>query len=195
MRTLTLLATLAATPAWATCPTGADLATGITFTSDAGDRDTFTSIGNGVVQIDGVATDGFTYRTLLGQGVHVLQLSDTENGQPISDSVVSTSYPMAARDLPIPTAQSRWDVDTIINGYGDIYAEAQSQTWGQPITFRVGDCAFDALPGKIRYESDGFTVNEEVIYLPELSMSLLISYEDDGAPKDTWTYIDVEVAR
>ncbi|WP_296420313.1 hypothetical protein [Pseudooctadecabacter sp.] len=195
MRLALCCAALAASPVLADCPTGADLESGIVFTTDTGETDTYTSRPNGIVQIDALSPENVTYRTLLGKGIHVLQLSDLENGQVLSDSIVSTSYPMAAAELPVPEPGTRWRVDTMINAYGDIYPETQTQTYGQMTAYTVGDCTFDAIPAKFRYESDGFTINEDIIYLPDLGLSLLVAYEDTDAPREDYAYVAVTVAQ
>lgn len=194
MMRLAFAAALCASPALADCPTGADLATGIVFETDIGDTDVFTDAGGGVVQIDSVTPDGYGYRTLLAQGVHLLQLSDTEDGQIVSGSLVNTSYPGVPSDLPVPTPGSTWEVETMINSYGDIYAETQIQAWGDMIDFTVGDCTFDGIPGKIRYESDGYSVNEGIMFLPALGMSLLLTYDDDEGPREEFNYTAVRAA-
>ncbi|WP_375280806.1 hypothetical protein [Pseudooctadecabacter sp.] len=195
MRLAFCFATLIASPAFAQCPTGADLANGIVFTTDLGDVETFTQRPNGIVQIDALSSEGAVYRTLLGQGVHVLQLSDLEDGNVLPDSIVSTSYPMAASALPVPQPGDNWTVDTMINAYGDIYPETQTQTWGQQTTYTVGDCTFDAVPAKFRYDSDGFTINEDIIYFPTLGLSLLVGYQDTDIPREVYTYVDVAAAQ
>jgi len=186
---------LLSTPALAVCPTGADLSTGIVFVDTEGNIETFTAAANDTVQQDGLTPDGFNYRTILGKGVHVIQLSDTENGVPLPDSIINTSYPMNVTDLPIPTANSQWSVKTIVNAYGDIYEELQAQRWGAEITYTVGTCTFRGIPGKIRYDSDGSRIDEEVMFLPDLGMSLLLSYANDGGPKDTYTFAEARTVQ
>lgn len=195
MRLVLCFATLIASPAFAQCPTGADLDRGIVFTSDLGDVETYTQQPNGIVQIDALSDDGIIYRTLLGQGVHVLQLSDLEDGAVLPDSIVSTSYPMAANALPVPKPRDTWTVETMINAYGDIYAETQTQTYGTLTTYKVGDCTYDAVPAKFRYDSDGFTILEDIIYFPTLGLSLLVGYQDTDNPREAYAYVDVAKAQ
>ena len=187
---LSLALTLVAFPVFATCPTGADLATGIVFEDQDGNVETFRAAANATVQMDGVGSDGYTYRSILGKGVHVVQLSDTENGSILPDSIINTSYPMNVASLPVPTASSQWSVKTVINAFGDIYEEVQTQRWGGEIDFVVGACSFRGIPGKVRYSSDGFQIDEEIMFLPDLGMSLLMSYDDSESDKDTFVYIE-----
>lgn len=191
MKHLACVVTIVASPALADCPTGADLANGITFVTDRDETDTFTELGRGVVQIENHLDDGIVFRTLLAQGVHVLQLSDVENGRVVPDSILNTAYPLPAVELPVPEPLSQWSVDTTINAYGDIYRETQTQVWGQTMTYVVGECAFTGIPGKIKYESDGLTIDEEVMFLPDLGLSLLLSYDDNEFPQETYSYVSV----
>ena len=187
--------TLFAVPALAECPTGADLRTGITFVDDYGNVETFRAGANGTVRMDGMEPDGYTYGSILGKGVHIVQLFDTENGAIIRDSMINTSYPVPVSSLPVPGANQSWTVETVINSYGDIYAEEQSQRWGAEMTFTVGTCSFRGIPGKIRYVSEGFRIDEEIMFLPDLGMSLLLSYDDTEGPKDSFSYVSVRPAQ
>lgn len=195
MKPLIILAALIATPALADCPTGADLATGIRVIDDAGANSVFRAVSPGVVQQDGAYDDGYAFRTMLAHGTHILQLSDMENGAVLPDSVVNTAYPTAANTLPVPTPNSEWNVLTTIRGYGDIYAEQQTQDWGRTFTLTVGACSFDAIPGKIRYTSEGFRVDEGLYYLPELGIALLHSYDDAESEPETYEILSIQKAQ
>lgn len=190
MRSLLALLLLS-TPALADCPDAGDLASGIQVGEDDGTVHIFRDLGNGVVEQTGTYTDGYTFRTLLAQGVHVLQLSDTENGKVIPDSIANTAYPDNAADLPVPAAGMTWQVNTTINAYGDIYAEEQSQVWGQPTSLSVGACTFNALPGKITYVSDGDVIVESLYFLPDAGFALLVGYDDTGGDPSVYTYTSI----
>lgn len=195
MRPFVLIPLLFAAPVWADCPVGSDLETGIIFTSEIGEREVFTAQANGVVQQDIAGQSNTTYRTLLGQGVHVIQFSDLTDGTLNFDSIVNTAYPVNASDLPIPEPGARFDFDTTVNAYGDFYAETQTQRWGNPISYTTGSCTFTALPGKIQYTSDGFIITEDVLYLPDLGLSLLVGYQDSESDKEIYRYVNAEAAR
>lgn len=195
MKPIVLLALTLGTPALADCPTRADLATGITVTEDDGTAHVFRDLGNGLVEQTGTYSDGYTFRNLLGQGVHVVQLADVEDGRIVPDSILNTAYPARATDLPIPYAGLQWGIDTTVRGFGEIYAERQEQVWGAQITMTIGDCALIALPGKISYASQEGVILETVYYLPQQGMSLLMSYRDPDGTIDEFTYVSLGIAQ
>jgi len=194
MRFLFVFAALTAAPAWANCPTGTDLATGIRIIEDDGTRQVYRSTQNGVVQLD-IRSSKNTFRNLLAQGTHLLQLSELEDGRVIPGSIVNTSYPAAPESLPVPTPSSQWTVETIVRGYGDIYAEIQTQTWGRLIEYTIGSCSYDVIPGKVRYASDGFTIDEGIYYFPELGIGLLHLIDDSESAPETYTFVQSEAVR
>ncbi|MEL6958392.1 MAG: hypothetical protein AAGL89_05500 [Pseudomonadota bacterium] len=194
MRFLTSAAFMAAsTGAALACPTAADLEAGIVIMEDDGTRNVFTSVRNGVVSQDGVTPDGFEFRTLLAQGVHVLQLADTEDGALIPDTVYTTSYPDPVNTLPIPEAGLTWDVSTGITSFEETYTEQQSQVWGAMVPFSIGECTYDAIPGKVEYLSDLSHFREQIIFVPALGLGLLTSSVDIGFEDEpgTFTYVSI----
>jgi hypothetical protein len=130
LKILTLLTCVVATPILADCPIGADLTTGIRVTETNGTTQTYTSLLNGIAQVDITFSDGAQSRNLLAQGTYVLQLADVENGAIVPSSIFATTYPQPAIDLPIPSAGSVWTVDTTTLNRDETYAETQSQKWG-----------------------------------------------------------------
>lgn len=194
MKALILLPLLTATPALADCATGADLSTGIRMIEGDGTTYILTAQSNGVVRQDAFYSDGYVSRNLLGHGVHVLQLADVEDGAMVPDSILNTAYPMAVADMFVPTSSSNWSAETTINAFGYIYAETQSQTWGEAFDMTLGDCTYTALPGKIKYASDGLTIDEGVYYFPDLGVSFLHAYDDNESDPDQFTLLTIEPA-
>lgn len=196
MKFLTLIPLLTAAPAFADCPVAADLAGGIRVTETDGTINLFTAQGNGVVQNDGTAPDGYTYRNVLAQGTHLVELGDTENGQYVNDSRRIITYPMERTVMPLPTPNSRWDVATTVAAMGnDGYPEQQVQGWGAPATLTIGECTYDMIPGKVTYTNSDFVVFEGLHYLPALGLALLHSYQIQGDPADTYTAAKIEAVR
>ena len=187
-----LIALMLGTPALAECPTAADLSGGVRVTEDDGTTNTFTLIGDGVVQNDGLAPDGYAYRNLLAKGTHLIGLSDTQNGQDIPDTVRRMQYPVAASDLPVPTPSSRASYDTTVSANGGSYPEEQVQAWGTMTTLTIGECTYDMIPGKVVYTNDSYVVNEGLHYLPALELALLYSYQIEGDPADIYTPVRIE---
>ena len=120
----------------------------------------------------------------------------SEDGRLVPDSVVNTAYPAVAADLPLPTPGGRWDVQTTVRGYGDIYQEAQSQRWGPLTKFTIGTCTYEVLDGKVVYTSDDdFVITEGIYYFSELGIGLLYSYDDSETAPETYAFARIEALR
>jgi len=191
MKPFLVLTLLAATPAWAECPTGKDLATGIRVTETDGTFHVYRDIGKSIVQVDINYGDDLTSRNLLAQGNHVLQLADTDNRAIVPGTVVNTAYPSAAAELPIPTANLTWTIDTTVKAYGDIYAETQTHTWGDTFNLTIAECSFDAIEGELIYNSDGYIVTEGVYYIPALGIGLLYAYAGTDLEREVYTFTGI----
>ncbi|MCF2905421.1 hypothetical protein L0666_10505 [Octadecabacter sp. CECT 8868] len=183
---------LAAAPALADCPVAADLETGIRVTESDGTTNTFRLIDDGIVQNDGVATDGYTYRNLLAQGTHLIGLSDTENGNDIPDTVRTMTYAFAPAGMPIPEASSSRSYQTTVTSPTSVYPETQTQAWGAMTTLTIGDCTYDMIPGKLTYTNTDYVVYEGLYYLPDVGLGLLHSYQIQGDPVDRYQAIKIE---
>ena len=92
MRILATLTLCSATPVWADCPVASDLATGVAITETDGTVNLFLAMGGGVVMNEGTAPSGYTYRNLLAQGTHLMELGDTENGSYVPESRRDIDY-------------------------------------------------------------------------------------------------------
>jgi len=195
MRSILLLTCLAASPAFAQCPTEADLTGGILITEMDGTTNQFTGQGNGIVQNDGRAPDGFTYRNRLAQGTHLIELGDTDGRNYINDSRIEVSYPQAAARLPIPTASSRWNVETVVSDSNGRYPESQTQSWGAMTTLTIGNCSYDMIPGKVSYTNADYVVFEGLYYLPELKFAFLNTYQIKGEDPSVYTPMRIEAVR
>lgn len=187
---------LAATPSFADCPTGADLANGIRLVETDGIASIYTAQDGVTVEQIGKYPDGYTFRLMLAHGVHVLQLGDLEGGRLVPSSTTDTTYPGDVADLPVPTAGLEWDIITSITyGDGTTIPETQSQVWGEPFEWTVGACTYTTLRGSIDYISEDNTINEEVYFIPDLRISFLKSYADEFSDRETYSALRIEPLR
>lgn len=192
MKLLSLLTLLTASPVLADCPVAADLATGVRVTETDGTVNLFTAIGDGVVQNDGTAGGGYTYRNVLAQGTHLVELGDTEQGDYIPDTLRRISYPQTRENMPIPQANSRSEYPTSITSASGSYSEHQTQTWGTLTTLVIGDCTYDMIPGKLVYTNSDYTVFEGLHYLPALELALLHRFQIQGDPASDYIAARIE---
>ena len=191
---LMALATCLATPVLADCPVASDLKTGIELRDDDGYVSVYRQSGPFVVMQEGAAPDGYRFQNLLGQGTHVLQLADVENGSLVRDSIINVSYGMQPAEMPVPEEGLNWQVGTMVNAYGETYRENQSQRWGTAQTLRIAECEYRVIPGRLTYKSDGDTIREEVLYVTELGIGLLTSYSDGTGYEDSFAFVSIRVA-
>ena len=195
LRPIALSLILCPAVAMAECPTGTDLDAGIAMRDSDGYAYVFRRQSDDVVVQQGTGPDGYQFRNLLGQGSHVLQLADWENGAIVTDSIINYSYPMPPAEMPVPAPGLTWQVQTTINSYGEFYTEAQSQVWGQPGSLIIGSCSYEVIPGQITYKSELDTIREQISFLPDLGIGLLVAYSDGSGYDDQFTFISIEAVK
>lgn len=191
----TALFALCAGPAMAECPTGADMTTGVRVYESNGTQSIMRDQGDGIVTLDGVLSDGRGFRTLLGRGAHVLVISDTENGVNIPGSVLTNTYAMAPADMPLPEPFAQFTFQTDVDAYGDAFTETQTQAWGGVFDYTIGDCTYDALPGKIVYSNRSRTINETVTYIIDLGFVYLNSFQMEPNPPARYAATRIEAVQ
>lgn len=195
MKALLVLTLFAASPVLAECPVAADLADGVRVTESDGTVNLFTAIGDGAVVNDGTSPDGYTYRNILAQGTHLVELGDTSNGAYIPDTRRVVNYPFARVDMPIPSAAASFDfATTITTGTGE-YAETQTQKWGTLSSLTIGACTYDMIPAKVVYTNADYVVLEGLYYLPALELALLHSYQIQGEPASNYVASKIETVQ
>lgn len=190
-----LAACLIATPVLAECPKAADLSIGIKATLTDGSVEEYRAAGSGLVEHIVRYDDGYTARNLLGQGVYVIELAEQENGQIVPSSRTTTSYPMNADAMPIPKAGAAWRVTVGMRDADGFFKEEQRYSWGELIQTTYQDCTFDTVAGEIVYSGDGYTYREEIHYLPQLGVGLLMSYTSDDGTHEAFSYETIETMR
>lgn len=193
--TLAAVLSMCAVPALAECPTGADMDTGVRIYESNGTQSIMRDLGDGVVTLDGVLSDGRGFRTLLGRGAHVLVISDTENDVNIPGSVLTNTYEMAPADMPLPDPFAKITFQTEVDAYGNEFSETQTQAWGGVFDFAIGDCTYQALPGKIVYTNGTRTINESVTYIIDLGFVFLNSFQMEPNPPAQYTAVRIEAVQ
>jgi len=172
------------------CPTADMLnGNGITFTQDNGDSETHQLAANGSI-LQRMNYDGVYSVNYLVHGVHVLQLSDEEDGRILPDSIWLFDFGMPISDLPVPVAGGRWSVTTTQTYAGAIERETVSHNWGGMTSYTIGNCTLDAIPITIKYSSADYDHTEEVMYFPDLETAILTAYVTSDE-RDEFTFVDV----
>lgn len=174
------------------CPVGADLDNdGIVFVSEDG-FEHHNRAPNGVITIlSNEDDDGIVSKTLISHGVHVLQLSDLENGTAMPGSTWRFGFPMPVTELPAPTPGGGWTVTSTSMIGLETEVEVITHTWGAVQRYDIGSCRYDAILVRASYDGETYDHVEDSVYFPDLGTALLIRYSDEDAT-DTYTYRDIQ---
>jgi len=165
-------------PAWAACPVADDLANGIRLMADDGAVETYRKIAPHIVELTVTYDDDddFADRSLLAQGVYILELSELYNGKADPDTTLVYTYPVAADAMPVPAPGTVWRTRAVVGGSDD---EKITASWGQPQQMTFGDCSYTIIPGELVYTGVDYREVEGMHYLPELGFAYLASVASD----------------
>ncbi len=195
MRILGLVATmLVAGPVAAECPVAADLEAGIRFDVDEGDSEVFRSLRPGVVEAIYSHADGGATRTLLGQGVYLLELVEMAGKEPDPSTRMTYAFPQNAEDLPRPVPGSTAQFELLRNENGSLEREVQSYDFGPQARATFGACTYDMIPIEIRYSEDDSNTVDLLHYLPELGIAYFAGSTYDGTT-DRYSYHRIEAVK
>ncbi|WP_342076574.1 hypothetical protein [Yoonia sp. SS1-5] len=157
----------------------ADLEQGIVLTQPDGRQETFRAQGNGIVEAIAHFPDGHVIRTLLGQGVYVLELADMADGQVDPASRTTFAFRDQAATLPVPVAGEYREFETVVSDGVGPYAETILLRWAGVTDITYGDCTYRMIPGTFEHQSADYWHREVVYYLPALGFGILHSYFDN----------------
>lgn len=190
MRLILILCLLPAT-AVAECPVPGDLAKGIIATSTNGGMELFEAARPGVVTSTYMENGEPLSQSLLGQGVYLLQSINLEDGRPTLGNKLSYAYPMAPKDMPLPTAGGKWDVSTLMDDYGDFKKSVVNYKFSKEREITIGDCSYSGFEVSVQY-SEGIDYQETLDYLPDLGISLITAYIESDGTVDRYTTTKLE---
>ncbi|MEL7115107.1 MAG: hypothetical protein AAGP08_05865 [Pseudomonadota bacterium] len=176
------------------CPTAADLQAGIVFDIGEGEKEVYKDIGNGVIEVTYSDTEGFESRTLLGQGVYLLELVDLEDGQPVPISRTTYSHKLTPVDMPKPSPNSSWTSEVVSLNDGNLEREVHDHRFGAAGNITLGACTYDKIRVTVHYD-DGDNSVDTLEYLPDLGVGLLVgvAYDNGDGTRtdDVYRYFDV----
>jgi len=180
--------------ALANCPTNADMATGVRFTVDTVDTETFRAVRPGVVEAIYQSQD-YAARNLLGQGIYLLELVDLVNGDPDLNTRVTYAFAETAEDLPVPAANSTLTFKVLVSEGGSFETESQSYTMGAATAVSFGACSYDMIPIEVRYSPDEDNTVDVLHYLPELGFAYFAESRYGEGERDVFSYQTIEAVR
>ena len=164
--------------ATADCLTADDLRAGIVAEADDGLFEVFRAIGPNMIELTIDFGDGVVAHDRMAHGVYLTEGVDYEYGQKLNDTLVTVRFPAEPSDLPLPAENTVWNV--AVTGKDSIgrFREDQEYRWGSATNVVYNNCRYVMIPGTIRTEVDGFWTMEDIQYLPELGLSLQLSFSD-----------------
>lgn len=176
------------------CPVATDLEAGIRFGVDKGDEEVFRSLRPGVVEAIFTHADGGATRSLLGQGIYLLELMDMDGAEPDPSTRMTYAFPQNAEDLPLPVPGSTAQFSLLRNERGNFESEVQSYDFGPKGRATFGACTYDMIPIEIRYSEDDSNTVDLLHYLPELGIAYYAGSTYDGTT-DRYIYHRIEAVK
>lgn len=175
------------------CPTKADLDSGIRLISADDEIETFTRLSEHVVASEYRYEEGQGTRNLLAQGIYLIQVQDVEDQQLVAGTRATYTYLKIPGQLPIPTPGVNWDTRVVILDEDGLGSERQSISFGDAGDYQIGECTYPSVPMTIDYPDDAYS--EQLIYLSDLGLSILIGALDEGEEPDVYTYTTIEAVQ
>ena len=196
MRYLICLVSAISSPAMASCPTGADLATGIRFETADGEWEIYRQVKPDVVEALYHFNATEAMRNVLVKGIYLTEVVDLENGSPVPTTRSVYTYPVLPEDMPMPTPNGKWKTGATVLSTEGMSFEGQTYSFGDFAPHRIGDCTYQMMPIEVSY-----TVHEEetdsidyVHWLPELGLAYLAGGKT-GDEIDTYVFTDISAVK
>lgn len=182
-----------ASGAAADCVTAADLeGRGIQVVYERGTTEIFRRAANGHVDVRGTETDGYTYRYLLGHGLHLLEDVGTENGVDRPDDLISFVYGEGNAAMPVPAPGVYWQGEVQVVQKSGTTSERQEHVFGQPQVLEVEGCPYETFVVQSAYSDDsGVFFREEITYFSELGFGAVLTVIDGGEPPSTYRIVQM----
>ncbi|MBS8225856.1 hypothetical protein [Vannielia litorea] len=176
----------------ADCPAAADMAAeGIRFTVATGDVEVVKRGQEEGQTISCYGSDGYLSVVRLAHGVYPVEIAQLDGGLP---SGVPQRFSYGDAPLPVPAPGLQVSFEVTVTGE-QTQTERHDYSFGQPVTWTLGDCAYEMIPVTARHFRAGEEVTREVAhYLPEFGHSYLALYSD-GQGEEVYTYVRVEAVR
>ena len=192
MRSLALVLPLAAfaLPAFADCPTAADMAQGIMVTFDNGDTTILRALGDEMIEVEehyGQGVENYRYEARFGLfSVHEVALSP--GGQPLPDSATNFTYPDGVTAFPAPDpAAPGWQGMRQVQEMGAQVVPQSYQFGFRPSSpLVIGACSYDAVAVGIRLGAGEADQKDQFSYfLPALGAGFIVTWVDEDGRHDT----------
>lgn len=176
------------------CPVVGDLNTGIRFTVDGVDSEQFRRIGPSMIESIFTTADGVASRSLLAQGIYLVELGDLVDGEPDLSTRTTYAFPDRAENLALPVPNGEVTYNITVNNNGDFTPEQHFYTFGESHLINFGACEYEMIPIEIRYDQPDSDTVDLLYYMPALELSYYAGTDyPDGS--DRYIYTNIEVVQ
>lgn len=176
------------------CPLAADLAAGIAFDIGEGDTEVYRAANDGVIEVLYTGSDGFQSRTLLGQGVYLLELIDMQNDVPDPSTRTTYTHSFTPAKMPVPKPNGAWVSEVAVLDQGRIDREVHDHRFGPAGQLTIGSCTYNKIRVTVRYDDEDKSV-DTVDYLTDLGIGLLVgvAYDNGDGTRtdDVYSYLGI----
>ncbi len=185
---------LLSSPAIAACPTGADMANGIGVRRDDAVSLYFFTLDDVAVSQTLDFGNGLLAKNVLYHGTYPFALKMEQDTVEDEASNMLFIYEKDPSEMAPPAPGLVQVLRTYVRPKLDPeYPETQTATWGELTDVAIGTCTYQAIFGSVDYASDAGLLNEGLMYLPELGISLQTSYAVVGDASQSYVYGYTEI--
>ncbi len=194
---LTSVFAVLSTAGLADCVASGDLeAGGIEVIYQEGTREIFRAAGGGKVDVRGLEPDGYTYRYLLGYGLHLLEDVPTQNGEDVAGELIRFEYGTGDAAMPVPSPGSDWRGEVNVIQTSGTSIETQVHIFGQIEILTVEDCIYEMFPVQSEYLENGSVFfREEIYFFPNLGFGATRQVGRPGEVPDDYIIVEMNPLR
>lgn len=140
---------------------------GIEVRFQSGLSEVFRRARDGNVDVRGREADGYTYRYLLGHGLHLLEDVPTQNGADVPSEMIRFAF--AEGEMPRPIPGTDWNGNVAVIQKDGTSEETQQHVFGQIQSAVIEGCSYDTFVVSSTYSENGEVFFfEELLYFPQL---------------------------
>ena len=182
-----------ATSAVADCPTRDDLKTGIRFTIQGGETETFSTKGRNSVFAYYDYGDGTGTGNLMLHGHYLLSITEYKNGKALAGSPL-VRYKLRSTP-PVPAPNTKWSGISIATENGERYEVTETHELGGLKVTKLGKCSYKSIPIKSTIVEGEFVDVETVSYIVDLGIALMTRHKNNYGTNETYKYRTIEAVK
>ena len=192
----TLIFVAAGAPAYAICPTEADLSGGIRFDTANGEWEVFQAHAPNVLEARYHFNALSWQQNRLAGGLYLIEDVFFDMGRPDPASAIRYRFALEPDAMPQPIPGAVWATHAETTTQDGRALEEQIYEFGDFTTLDIGACTYRMMPIVIRYpiEEQSLDTTSLIYWLPDLGLSYLAA-STFGGKTDRYTYVGVSAVR